>query len=239
MDIAYEKGLLANEEMDKLLGMDSSYERNVYLKEAISKKLASSVNGKEADYFNWIVKVWGGIRTYSKSPEYVRKCINTLLNDNYLTFDGIASMSKIVSFMFPDKYIIYDARVCYSLNWILLKNKASNKYFPVPESRNTKLNAFDIDVIIRLANMENYQVSQTVNPTSRTFINQRDKSLYITQEEAYITMCDLINIINKELWDDNDRRKVFPFYTEMILFAIAVEEIFIDIANSCKLEVGC
>lgn len=52
-----------------------------------------------------------------------------------------------------------------------------------------------------------------------------------------MTMCDLVNQINEELWDDNDKRKIYPFYTEMILFAIAVREILIDIANSCKLEV--
>ena len=130
LDIAYRKGLYTSDEMDTLLSMDSSYERNVYIKKAISKKLADPTNEKEADYYDWIVKVWGGIRAYNKTPEHVKKCINTLLDDNYLGFDGIASMSKIASFMFPDKYIIYDARVCYSLNWILLKHGASDKYFP-------------------------------------------------------------------------------------------------------------
>ncbi len=80
LDLAYEKGLLVSDEMDKLLSMDSSYERNVYIKEVISKKLVSSADEKETDYYDWTVKVWDGIRTFIKSPEYVRNCIYTLLD---------------------------------------------------------------------------------------------------------------------------------------------------------------
>jgi len=236
LDKAFKEGLFTNDEMETLFNMGSSYERNVYIKHAISKKLAHLTKENEADYYNWIVKVWGGIKAYNKSPEYVKANIKTLLDDNHMNFDGIASMSKIASFMFPGKFVIYDARVCYSLNWILLKKGASDKYFPVPESRNTKLNAFGIDVIIRLVNIENYRINQEVNSNSRSLISHIDKKLYIAQEEAYMTMCDLVNQINNMLWDNDHEKKSFPFHTEMILFAMADREIFLDITNSCKLK---
>ena len=238
LDKAFEIGLFSNDEMDILLSMDSMYERNVLIKTLISKKLTKPMEGKEADYYNWIVKEWGRIKAYNKPPDYVTDSINTLIVDNYLSLNSIASMSKIAGFMYPEKFVIYDARVCYSLNWILLKNKASDKYFPVPESRNTKLKAFDIGVIIRLINAETYHIPQDDNSILKKTIKHKDNELYVDQGKAYTTLCELICQVNDLLWENDDEKKRYPFHTEMILFVIADQDIVIDIINSCKLNFG-
>ncbi|MGP9668408.1 hypothetical protein ACT3TV_09865, partial [Psychrobacter sp. AOP31-A1-22] len=41
-------------------------------------------------------------------------------------FETISSLSKVASFLDPEKYFIYDARVAYSLNWLILKYENKN-----------------------------------------------------------------------------------------------------------------
>ena len=70
----------------------------------------------------WIIRDWGGIKTGKN--EDTLELIKTSLSQKEFQFKRIASSSKIASFMYPDRYAIYDSRVAYTLNWIILSEDA-------------------------------------------------------------------------------------------------------------------
>ena len=222
------------EERNKLLSEKNMFERNVTLKNILSKKiyLTDSPDNKKI-IFKWIVNKWGGINVKDIDKLHTRiiNFLNQRLDTTKLNFNGISSISKVLSFISPEKYIIYDARVAYSMNWILLKTNASEMFFPMPESRNSKLSAIDISTLIRLSKVHNYKN----NLESKRIISYSDKKVFIEKSKAYTILCDLILEINKNLWQDN--RKEYPFYTEMLLFSLADNIIFSDVLNFCNLDI--
>jgi hypothetical protein len=110
----------------------SNFQKDVNLKDILVKVL-SKIN-EESDLFKrlslWIIRDWGGI--YSGSDENTLQCVFDFLQTEKPKFDRIASSSKVGAFKYPDKKIIYDSRVAYSMNWILLSQNASNVFFPIP-----------------------------------------------------------------------------------------------------------
>lgn len=83
----------------------------------------------------FIVKEWGGIKTNSRNTltAYAK------LSANYLpqNISGVASWSKVLGIIDPDKFAIYDARVAVSLNALQLLSKPETRYFfPYLQGRN-------------------------------------------------------------------------------------------------------
>lgn len=231
-------GLIDHKTYEKIIASKSYFNRNVLLKLSVSKLMREK---PEIIPFasNWIVSVWGGIRTNNKDGfnNKVDTFLNLLYMGKNVAFENIASLSKVSSFWNPNEFVIYDSRVAYALNWIMLKTNASNYYFPIPNGRNTKMMAFSVDGLIRLKNKEQYEISSSSEIDNR-FISNRDKSLYIPEQEAYQVLCKTIKVINEGLWDDNQDKIGYPFYTEMILFAIADREVLVDIIQSCSLYIN-
>lgn len=214
----------------------SPYEKELFLKPKIQQALHISVN-KNQTLFNdiclWIIKDWGGIRGAKDSNTL--KLLEVYKNNSTPPFKRIASSSKVGSFMFPEKYIIYDSRVAYSLNWILLSENASNVFFPIPDGRNSKMLAFDMNVLIRLKNIEKYQESQLKDLDNRQYINNKDKDCYIPKEFAYEELNKLITQVNQQLWDGDEAKMLY--FTEMLLFSIADKEIYSDIAKRVTINI--
>ena len=142
-------------------------------------------------------------------------------------------MSQLLmsSYLYPDRNIIYDSRVAYSLNWIILSENAGQQFFPIPEGRNSKMSAFDLNVLIRLKNISNYQPKNIAHLNHKLYINNADKKLFIHKKDAYFELNNLIKIINEKLWHDENEKKQNLYYTEMLLFSIADREIFMDITS--------
>ena len=218
----------------RLIEEKNLFKRNIILKEIMCKIIdENTLPQSKKIIFKWIVSKWGGInvKDIDKIYESVITFQQQKLKTNQLSFQGIASISKILSFMFPKEYIIYDARVAYAINWILLKTKSSKIFFPIPESRNSKLNAINVSTLIRTSNAKPY----IDNIGNSKIISKCDKNLFIDKSKTYVTLCDLISQINMNLWDDD--KKQYPFYTEMLLFLLADTKIFSDILNSCSLTI--
>ena len=78
----------------------------------------------------------------------------SIINHQKFDYNRIANISKVASYMYPEKYCIYDSRVAYTLNWIILSQNTGNMFFPIPEGRNSKMIAFDMRGLIRLYNMD-------------------------------------------------------------------------------------
>ncbi|WP_233265973.1 hypothetical protein [Formosa sp. L2A11] len=138
--------------------------------------------------------------------------------------------------MYPEKYIIYDSRVAYALNWIILSRNAGAHFFPIPSGRNSKMIAFDMNVLIRLKNTEHYAPQSISDMDKKRFISPKDKSLYIPEQEAYMELNKLIKDISIKLWD-SDKAKML-YYTEMLLFSIADREVFADITKRLSINIG-
>jgi hypothetical protein len=231
---AVEKNILNITQYNELISEKNIFERNVILKKILCEILCSEeLIENRKKIFKWIVNKWGGINVRDENKLYglVTGVLKQTPKANEWAFENIASVSKVLSFMAPEKYIIYDARVAYSINWILLKTNSSSVFFPMPESRNSKLNAIDISSLIRLNNVKQY--SNKIG--SKKIISNCDKEVFLDKSKAYSKLCNLINEINIQLWEDD--KKIYPFYTEMLMFSLADTEIFADILTSCKLTI--
>ena len=153
------------------------------------------------------------------------------MNQDKPNFKRIASSSKVGAYLFPDRNVIYDSRVAYSLNWIILSENAGQLFFPIPEGRNSKMSAFDLNVLIRLKNITHYQPKSIEHLDHRLYMKNADKKLFINKNEAYSELNNLIKSISEKLWTGDNEKKQNLYYTEMLLFSIADREVFLDITT--------
>ena len=132
-------------------------------------------------------------------------------------FETISSLSKVASFLDPEKYFIYDARVAYSLNWLILKYENKNiinyKYFPMPNSRNKSLVNFDIQTILNIAHANELKQSPDI---------------YLKPQEAYHAYCNLIGRIAEQIYRDTKS----AYLIEMLLFMIADQEVLAEVKKT-------
>ncbi|GGH36841.1 hypothetical protein GCM10007423_29420 [Dyadobacter endophyticus] len=112
-------------------------------------------------------------------------------------FNIIPSLSKLSSFWDPEKYVIYDNRAIYTLNYIIYKaneNGAGLKYFPIKGgSRNKMITEKPIEILI----------------------GKYIKSNFYPEETAYYIYCDLIIALNALIYPEHSDE---PYRTEMLLF---------------------
>lgn len=211
------------------------YYKELQLKTIIGQKLKETLNS-DRNLFNelclWVIKDWGGILTASDNDTII--LIEEFLKQEKPNFKRIASSSKVGAYLYPDRNIIYDSRVAYSINWIILSENAGQQYFPIPEGRNSKMSAFDLNVLIRLKNISVYQPTDLKHLDHRLFINNSDKKIFINKKDAYYEMINLIKQINQKLWKGDREKQQNLYFTEMLLFSIADREIFMDITTKYR-----
>lgn len=216
----------------KQLKTMSNYEKELQLKSIVGKKLNHTLN-TNAELFDklclWVIKDWGGITTAKDNDTL--SLIKDFLNNDKPSFKRIASSSKVGAYMFPQKNVIYDSRVAYALNWIILSENAGQKYFPIPEGRNSKMVAFDLNVLIRLKNISYYQTTDIKYLDHRLFIQNCDKKIFISKKEAYSELNSLVKQVSMKLWKGEKHKVENLYFTEMLLFSIADREVFRDITT--------
>ncbi len=229
-------GVLSEDERMKLDSL-LPFDKEIVLKNRINQRLHEAYK-TDIGFFHklclWVIKDWGGITT-SKDDDTIQLVMDFLNTDSH-PFKRIASASKVGSYMYPEKYIIYDSRVAYSLNWVLLAEGAGESFFPIPDGRNSKMMALDMNVLIRLFNIENYQPDDIKKLDNRLYIKNKDKGLYIPESESYQILNELIKEVNQKLWDSDKADKLY--YTEMLLFSIADREVFKDVTSRIKIKIG-
>lgn len=214
----------------------SCFQKDEKLKEILSEELKKRYSESEKKPFNdlalWIIRDWGGI--HGGDVLETLKLVHAFIVDERPKFERIASASKVGGFMFPQQNIIYDSRVSYTVNWIILSQNIDSKFFPIPEGRNSKMNAFDLNVLIRLHHIDKYK--NTKENQGKNYISEIDKSLFINKDDAYFEMNKLICEVNQVLWSDDSKRKKEPFYTEMLLFSMADTIVFDEITKLVSLR---
>ncbi len=220
------------EQITAIVAEDNSFTRELQLKKLVNHILNNAKAEQQSTLMNWIVKEWGGIKTGDKLA-FDKKHFE--VNDKNLQFDRIASYSKIAAFLFPKDCIIYDSRVAYSLNWILLAEDASTTFFPIPEGRNSKMMAFDMNTLIHIKNKESFAVE---NEIPKNHISQVHKNLFIDKDQAYQHLNKLIKEVNTQLWQGQPERQQHLYYTEMLLFSIADNIVFNDIVSRLNITIS-
>ncbi len=220
-------------ELNKL----TPFNKEINLKKIVGQKLNDSFKSNKEQFDKlclWVIKEWGGIK--SAKDEETLKLIQVFINQENPNFERIASTSKVGAYMYPDKNVIYDSRVAYSINWIILSQNIGQIYFPIPSGRNSKMSAFDMNVLIRLKNISFFKIEKISQLDNKYFIKNSEKQLFINKSDAFSQMNKLIKRINQILWKGDKEREENLYYTEMLLFSIADREIFMDIMRKYDSE---
>jgi len=210
----FNSDLFSKNEILAINKITNLFEKNDYLKILISQKILDSEY--KLNYYDWIVKKWGKIKNKKsvepiKYKKLIEEFYNQLKNDKLrsIYYNGISSYSKIASFEYLEKYFIYDSRVAYVLNWMLIKTNEFESFFPIPDGRNTDLaKYYNMNTIISLLN----------------------NSKYLDKKYTYVLYCKLIIKIYKQL------NLSKPYYVEMLLWAI-FDEIIEEIKCNVKIVI--
>jgi hypothetical protein len=202
------------------------FDQNVRLKWILSEKYKNNTEQNFIDF--WIINNWGGIRGFKQNDRNVEKIkqYKRQLEKRKLTkecFSTISSLSKVSSFLDPENFVIYDSRVIYTLNWLILtcenQSGLKEKYFPMPSGRNKIIVDFDINTIVNLSHISEYE---------------KQTELYIKEQFAYFEFCDFIKSNTKLIYGENAK----PYELEMLLFTLADKEIFKELKERIKITTG-
>ena len=203
--------LFRNDEIKRINNLKNGFEKNKLLKIILSDKL--SIAEDKLPYYNWIVKQWGGIKNFEKTIDDIEDFFMNINNKKLISkyYNSISSYSKIISFTKPDEYFIFDSRVAYVLNWLLLKNyKSENNFFIIPPGRNSDLVKYNMDTIINL-----YEKGGSIK--------------YYEKKYLYFIYCEFV----KKLFKENDNIEK-PYYVEMMLFGL-FDKICAEIKTKVKI----
>ena len=218
--------IFSSKETEKLSTDNNPFEQNVRLKWILSEKYKTNTEQNFIDF--WIVNNWGGIRGFKPNERNVEKVrrFKKQLEKRKLSLDcfsTISSLSKISSFIDPKNFVIYDSRVIYTLNWLILtcenQNGFKKKYFPMPSGRNKIIANFDMNTIVNISHISEY-VENT--------------ELYVSQQNAYFQFCDFIKTNTELIYGENSK----PYELEMLLFTLADKEIFEELKERIKITTG-
>lgn len=218
--------IFSSKEREQLSIDKNPFDQNVRLKWILSEKYKANSEQNFIDF--WIVNNWGGIRGFKPNERNIEKIrrFKKQLEKRKLSLDcfsTISSLSKISSFIDPKNFVIYDSRVIYTLNWLILtcenQNGFKEKYFPMPSGRNKIIADFDMNTIVNISHISEY-VKKT--------------ELYVTQQNAYFEFCDFIKTNTKLIYGENSK----PYELEMLLFTLADKEIFNELKEQIKITTG-
>ncbi|WP_170329374.1 hypothetical protein [Ruegeria arenilitoris] len=120
-------------------GDGDNYAKNITLKEQSPRIW---IEGDKLEIAKWVVADWGGIK--GNKPATIANYVEAICGGCYPSeLKGVASYSKILSFIDLSEFAIYEARVAISLNAIqLLQNEKQGIAFTYLPGRNTKLQKF-------------------------------------------------------------------------------------------------
>ena len=198
-DFPFDNKLFNKKDIERINSAINGVEKYKILKQIVIEKLNATNNRLE--YYYWIVREWGGIINFKKTNNDINDFLKSIKNGklNSIQIGTISSYSKIISFLEPTDYFIFDSRVAYVLNWLLLKNyNKDNKYFIVPSGRNSDLVKYNIDTIINLYEKNN-------------------EKKYYSKKDMYFIYCEFIKLLFQKTKSEIIKE---PYYIEMMLFGL-------------------
>ena len=174
------------------------FSRQLELKRLISEKLNGSFENWDVD--EWIVHRWGGIPKFDITNHNRITDFRDHINAGLVTnneFKRISSLSKIASFVNPADYFIYDSRVAFALDGILLEvwrdnPKLEMHFFPLPSAIGGR------DKMMRCYISNVYPMAHFLSPA-----------------EVYSKYNELILMLGQ---NEKLKKNLLPSWVEMLLF---------------------
>ncbi len=212
-----------SKEIEQFSSDKNPFDQNVRLKWILNEKYKSNTEQNFIDF--WVINNWGGIRGFKQNERNIEKVrkFKKQLEKKKLSkenFSTISSLSKISSFIDPENFVIYDSRVIYALNWLILtcenQNGFKEEYYPMPNGRNKIITSFDMNTIVNI-----FHISEYTN----------NIELYVSEQDAYFKFCDFIKTNVEFVCGKNSK----PYELEMLLFILADKEIFTDLKERIKI----
>ena len=116
-------------------------DRQLELKRLVGERLGGSFENEPVN--EWIVHRWGGITRFAVSDRERITGFRDHLAAGRITrqeFGRISSLSKIASFVNPSGYFVYDSRVAFALDGLLLDLSRTDselrvRFFPIPSAQ--------------------------------------------------------------------------------------------------------
>lgn len=227
---------------------DSILAMTLKMRESLIKLLAEQEANREQRnrIVKWIVADWGGIKSGKLGPDgsdidssliaAIDKAEeNSRQGKDEFDFNRIASWSKFLAFKSPEKYAIYDARVIYSLNWLLYQCDA-NKYLPMPAGQNSVMGLLDYEVFlffksgvagdVLAALQSDIGKRRGKDNAKSSFVRNLKKGEdgpFIDNKAAYSQYCRLLEEMARLIFGAADTQRLTK--AEMLLFSIADAEI--------------
>ncbi|HEZ3996741.1 TPA: hypothetical protein WID01_000128 [Neisseria meningitidis] len=189
----------------------SNFEQNIFLKENLSPKLQ---NDDSLKTHYWIIREWGGIKSFKQSAEnsqLIRQFLSEL-NSGKLSSGllKISSLSKLASFINCERFAIYDSRAIFSLNWLLFKFTNADLFFQ-PQGRNRELEIRNMNVLFHFSDI---------------------KPNYRKPDVSFHQYCGLLQDLAKQVYG----KQAKPYHIEMLLFKIATTWICADMDQLIKFD---
>lgn len=141
---------LSDHQLDEIFNETDELKHATLLRSHLAPLMKSDDANIGINVSKWVVKEWGGIQSgidtvalwHKTCNQYGRGEVNTFVSQ--MGSNRIASWSKILSFVYPQEYPIYDARIGAALNSVLWQLRAP-RYFPKVGTQNGPANrAFEI-----------------------------------------------------------------------------------------------
>ena len=120
------------------------FQRQIELKRIVGGILNGHYDNQEIN--GWIVHKWGCTRFNVNDQNRINNFVEHLNEGQVITdleFFRISSLSKIVSFVSRENYFVFDSRVAYSLDGLLLEIQRERpelqvSFFPLPSARGNR-----------------------------------------------------------------------------------------------------
>lgn len=160
------------------------------------------------------------------------EAVKPMAKGQLFKFDGVASWSKWLSFVWSDWALIYDARIAFALNAIHFIQSVDAPVLPEPDGRNALLKQFNAQstaALSRLALASNQSDDVKVEIETAADIKKMMSSAVVRKADTYIYYLEIMTHAHKQLWPNPE--DVSLLHTEMLLFMLSVEDVVKDFAE--------
>lgn len=224
------------------------FEKTVRLRRFISEEARGAWQRREdlIELATFVIRRWGNLKANSDktiedfvdrfgrisvTPEAITGhdvLLNKVVDRRGLwRFEGIASWSKWVNFLWPEWALIYDARIAFGLNAIHFLSRLDTPVFPQPVGRNALLSNFDAGAlsVMRRCASSNSTLPNTPEAIMKWFHGQQ-----FNKSRAYPIYLEVMRRAHGRLWSDIGE-PVPLVHTEMLLFRVSANQLATDFAG--------
>jgi len=227
----------------------SVFEQTARLRELVSSEAHRTWSdpANQVALADFVIRIWGGLGR--NSPETIRGYVKRFgalraepgsigdhrsLHEKALhgkglwKFDGIASWSKWVNFLWPGWALIYDARIAFGLNAIHFLEALQTPVFPQPPGRNSLLGNLDAEAlaILRLGAAAGEMLPDKPGAAADWF-----KDRQFPKNLAYPIYLEVMQQAHELLWPREEPRRPLV-HTEMLLFRVSANELAIEFGRA-------